>query len=386
VTTYDARDIRVWSGIPFHMSRAVERRTTVEYIGSLRDPISGRVLAGEVANRLRGTRAFRRERNEPIVRSHARQISARLRNGRAKAVLSPGTIPLAHLESELPRVSWTDATFAQLVSDYAEYRVIDRASVRAGHRLEEKALARSDALIYSSEWAAVSAIERYGADPEKVHVVPFGANLVSPTDADVADSVDSRSRDRWRLLFIGSDWERKGGAVAVEAFRRVRASAPGSELIIVGAKPSRMRLPEGVRFAGFLDKRRRDEDDELRALLASSHVVLVPSRADCTPIAICEAFAFGVPVVAAAVGGIPSMIGTGTSATLLPPSAEASDYADAVSALLGDPEAYRAAALAARAEHVSRLSWDVGAGEVVRILQDLVEGRPAGRRVRSPGA
>jgi hypothetical protein len=101
VTTYDASDMSVWSGIAYHMAQALERRTAVDRIGPLRDALTGRILAGELANRLRGRRVFRRERDASVARSYARQVEARLRGGRAGAGVSPPTNPSAHPEKGL---------------------------------------------------------------------------------------------------------------------------------------------------------------------------------------------------------------------------------------------------------------------------------------------
>jgi glycosyltransferase involved in cell wall biosynthesis len=178
----------------------------------------------------------------------------------------------------------------------------------------------------------------------------------------------------WRLLFVGSDWERKGGQLAVAALRELRRAAPGAELTIVGATPTEA-VGAGVHVAGFLDKRRSSDVAQFARLLAEADLLLVPSRADCTPLAIAEAYAYGVPVVAAAVGGIPSMLGGSPAATLMDAEAGPSDWAKAISAVLADRAAYRRAALAAREEHVNRLDWDVACVRVLEIVEALRDGR-----------
>ena len=55
--------------------------------------------------------------------------------------------------------------------------------------------------------------------------------------------------------------------------------------------------------------------------------MLFPTRADCTPIALCEAAAYGIPVVAADVGGISSIV-TPNTGRLMPATSTPEDYAE----------------------------------------------------------
>src|SRR5262249_30465155 len=155
---------------------------SVRYIGPLDRAWSSRVFVGRAMNRLRSRRRFRFERHPTIARGFGRQAGERLTAADAEVAFGTGTIPLAFLDFARPIVVWTDATSDGLLDFYPEFTGLERSTIENGHRLESEALRRCSAAIYSSEWAARSAIDRYGADPGKVHVVPFGANLTSPPD------------------------------------------------------------------------------------------------------------------------------------------------------------------------------------------------------------
>src|SRR6185436_3482760 len=93
-------------------------------------------------------------------------------------------------------------------------------SLARGHAMEQRAIDRAALAIYSSDWAASSAIARYHADRNKVKVVPFGANIEeSRTLEEVRAMIAARPRDVCRLLFVGVGWERKGGDIAIEVAR-----------------------------------------------------------------------------------------------------------------------------------------------------------------------
>jgi hypothetical protein len=92
-------------------------------------------------------------------------------------------------------------------------RAIENYNIALRHisQVEQAALNRCCLAIYSSEWAASTALRHYAVDARKVKVVPFGANvdgLQSPDE--VARITSGKSADVCRLLFVGVDWIRKG--------------------------------------------------------------------------------------------------------------------------------------------------------------------------------
>lgn len=92
-------------------------------------------------------------------------------------VFSPGTIPIAHLKTNYPIVFWADATFAGMIDFYPSFSNLCSRSIRDGNRMEQAALSKCSLAIYSSEWAAKTALDNYDVNPQKVKVVPFGANI-----------------------------------------------------------------------------------------------------------------------------------------------------------------------------------------------------------------
>jgi glycosyltransferase involved in cell wall biosynthesis len=380
VTTYDPCDVRAWSGIGHAMAVAVrEAGADVQLVGPLRTPLTaGRVVAA-VANRIGARAVFQRDREASVARSYARQTARRVGAG-CDVVFSPGTIPIAFLDQATPVAFWTDATFRQLLDFYPDYSGLSRHTIRAGERLEKRALERCSAAFYSSDWAARSAREDYGADPAKLHVVPFGANIETPGEQTVRDALERRTLEPVRIVFIGEDWDRKGGIMALDVLAELRGRGVDARLTIIGPSPVAEQPSEAIEPLGYLDKRLARDRELFGRTLLQAHLLLLPSSADCTPVAICEAFAHGVPVVASDVGGIMSLVTHGVSGKVLDPLAEPRDYADAVLALVSNRASYERAALAARLDHIERLNWATSATSVLRVLDALTIRRSAGGR------
>src|SRR5688572_14595717 len=238
VSTYDARDVRHWSGLGYHIAQSLEAQgLELEYVGPLREARAAYFKAKHAFVKYVMRKGYTREREPAIVRGFARQVERHLANSDAQVVFGPGSIPLSLVPCRQPIVFWVDATFAGMLNYYPGYSNLWRGSVRNGFEMEREAMRRCALAIFASRWAADSAIRGYPGDidPAKVKVVPFGANLAeTPPVEKVWAAIDARPTDRSTLLFIGVDWERKGGDVVVDTARSLNEGGLPTELLIVG--------------------------------------------------------------------------------------------------------------------------------------------------------
>jgi glycosyltransferase involved in cell wall biosynthesis len=303
----------------------------------------------------------------------ADRVAKSLRGFAYDVVFAPDTIPVAYLDDERPVVTWTDATFASILGFYPGFgpETIAAESIRDGISLDRRAISRSDLSIYGSDWAARSAIDDLDADESRIAVVPFGANTPrDPSEDEVTAAVDRRDATTCKLLFLGSDWERKGGPLAIEVAAGLNAGGRPAVLTIVGCTPA---IPEHHRrfvdVVGFLDK---DGADAARfeSILAASHFLILPTRAECFGLPFCEASAFGVPSLAANVGGVSTPVRDGVNGALFDPGATAGDYVSFIDRLLSSG-GYRTLAVDAYGEYRRRLNWRTSAASVTSLLGDL---------------
>ena len=374
VTTYDASDISNWSGLGLHIAQSLENAGhDLDYVGPLRTANRGFHLGWKAALRPFGKRHLT-ERQPDVLKSYARQINRRLARSKPDAVFSPGTIPVSLLDCDIPIVTWTDASFAGLSSTYPEFQNITRESRTKGDAMEQEALSRCRLAIYSSQWAAQSAIDHYDVDPSRVQVVPFGANLESETPvAEIESSIDARPEDRCRLLFLGVEWERKGGDIAVEIAHRLNRCGLPTELHIVGCEPED-ELPDFVKVHGFISKSTPEGRATIDGLLSRSHFLLQPSRAECYGLAFAEASAHGVPSLAADVGGIATVVRNGINGRIFDAGTSPNDYASTIGRLMSEPWRYRALARSSHREFRERLNWNAAGATVTRLLEKLNQG------------
>jgi glycosyltransferase involved in cell wall biosynthesis len=371
-TLYDPRDEAAWSGLGHAIARSLEQAgVDVDFAGPLEAPRSLRDrAAASLAWRLApGGQLLDREPG--WARSLARQVDQAVAKRRPDALVSPGTIPVAHARPGIPLLVWADATFAAMVGYYPGWVGLSSLSRRQGNALEQRAMRRAESLVFASEWAAESAIADYGVDPGKVHVVPFGPNLpIEHGPEDVRAWVDERPRDRCRLLLVGVEWERKGVDTAIGAAVALNEAGLDTTLTVVGVvPPARSAVPPCVEITGPLAR-----GPELAACYQEAHFLVLPTRSEAFGVVFCEASAFAVPSVASNTGGVASAIAEGRNGRLLPADASPHDYAATILELFSDFEAYRRLALSAYGEYEQRLNWATSGSRVRGLLETIVEG------------
>ncbi|MEJ2036879.1 MAG: glycosyltransferase family 4 protein, partial [Maritimibacter sp.] len=197
----------------------------------------------------------------------------------------------------------------------------------------------------------------------------FGVNLEALPDTPPGKP----PLGRVNLLFVGIDWERKGGDIAVAALDELRALGVNAVLTIVGRCPVRHRGHPAIRAMGFLNKNRARDAARMRALYREAHLLLLPSRADCTPMVVAEAMAHGTPVLASEVGGIPEQIGGDGAGQVLPLFTSPAEWARTIAAMtVPDRYAWMSDAAFDRAQ--SQLNWDVWATRIADLARRAAQG------------
>ncbi len=376
VTTYDAQDVNKWSGLGYYIAQSLIVQTIeLEYIGPLVKKFATKILCKYKRYYYEAFHKTYLIDPEPLVLKHyAAQVAKRIASTKVDAVFGVTTNPIAYLEVNYPIVFWADATFSGVLDFYPHYSNLCEETIQNGHRMERLALEKCKLAIYASDWAAQTAITHYGADPAKVKVVPFGANIEDEKTLDeVKVLVESRSTEVCKLLLLGVDWLRKGGDIAFKVAQELNASGLKTELTVVGCQPLvEEPLPDFVKPLGFISKSTPEGKQRISQLIAESHFLIVPSQAECYGIVFCEANALAVPCLATKVGGIPTIIKDDLNGKLFVKDAEISEYCAYISRTFSNYSEYKNLALSSFYEYQSRLNWAVAGQTVRNLLLDVI--------------
>ncbi|MGC9504678.1 glycosyltransferase family 4 protein [Baaleninema sp.] len=310
-------------------------------------------------------------------REYARQFQEKLNrlNRNIDIILTSDSNLIAYLDSPKPFAIWTDTPYAGLINFYPNYQNLCRETQNQLYQMDKLALNKCQWIFFASNWAANIAIKTYQLPPQKIHIVPFGANFdFNPKFEDVEAAIASRPptpspQTPCKLLFLGVNWIRKGGNLALQVAKTLNRNGIPTELTIAGCRPPTDEpLPDFVRCVGFLDRTLEIDRQTLHRHFAESHFLILPSTAECYGHVFCEANGFGVPCLASNVGGIPTVIRDGINGKTFPRHASPSDYCNFIAEVFSTPDSYRHFALSAFKEYQTRLNWDVAAKRVREIL------------------
>lgn len=170
-----------------------------------------------------------------------------------------------------------------------------------------------------------SVIEDYSCNPEKVVCVYCGSNV----KVEECEIFESNRFLKKNILFVGLDWNRKGGPVLAEAFKTIVATYPDATLTIVGCNP-RLNLPN-TRVLGKVDI------SKVMNYYNEASIFCLPTTLEPFGIVFLEAMAHKLPVVATNIGAIPDFIHDGKNGYLVDPN-NAELLSEALMKLLGSEE------------------------------------------------
>lgn len=303
------------------------------------------------------------------------QVQDQLRQKPCDVIVAPvASRELAFLETTIPIIYLSDTT-CKLYCQYYPLN-LDPQELEWKENEESTAIAKASKLVYSSEWAASSAICDYQAETVKIEIIPFGANIDNPPAANQV--LSPRPTSPCRLLFMGRDWHRKGGDIAYQTLISLQQQGMDAELIIVGSTPPASTKSEKLTLIPFLNQNIPQERQQFQELFLTSHFLISPTRADCSPMVFCDANAFGLPVLTTDVGGIPTIINEGKNGYMFPLSASGEDYANLIAQTFSNPTRYAQLVSSSREEYDKRLNWNKWAERIHDLSLTMVESEELG--------
>jgi glycosyltransferase involved in cell wall biosynthesis len=350
----------------------------VQMVAPLRRDFKYMFLAHKAVGRLTG-RGVQIDRHPLALRSYARQIGRQLAQSNVDAIFAPSSIPVSALDTRTPILFWGDAVIDSMCDYYpGAFARMGARNLDLARNQEQAALEKSRFAIYASEWAANSVRKHYNVNGDQIQVIPFGANLaIRHSRPDISHFIEQRLARQCRLLFIGVDWERKGGPTALETVEILNQRGVPATLTIVGTEAPDSPFVERL---GFISKSTIAGQQRLSELLQSSTFFLLPTRAEAAGIVFCEASAFGLPIVSTNTGGVGTYVVDGSNGLLLPMHACARDYADGIERLWKDRSLYRKISLNGFDEYEQRLNWDVAIQRLLQLVQTAVAERATSGR------
>lgn len=253
----------------------------------------------------------------------------------------------------VPHFMYTDHT-ALANLQYPDIQRRDELTVTERWLALEKTIYQNATLNFTmSNHISRSIAQDYDCPPDKIERVFAGSNV---THTPV---IQTKRYDQKNILFVGVDWERKGGPQLLEAFKLVRQQHPDARLTIVGCSPE-IDVPN-CEVVGRVPK------EEVGRYYENATVFCLPTRREPFGFVFIEAMAYKLPIVASNIGAIPDFVTPGVNGYTVGPD-DVAGLAAALCELVADPAKCQAFGEYGYRTFVPAYSWD----NVVRLIRDAV--------------
>jgi alpha-1,3-rhamnosyl/mannosyltransferase len=235
---------------------------------------------------------------------------------------------------------------------------------------------RAAVVAVPSAFTRARVVDRLGADPDRVVVVPWSAPAAPPPGSDGRAELPATIREHPFVLYPAITYPHKNHAVLLDAFATAALASTDLRLVLIGghgrseaAVAERMARPD---LAGRVVRLGRVADATRDALVAAATIVAVPSRYEGFGLPALEAMAAGVPVVVADAGSLPEVVAPDTP--VVDPD-DVPGWAAAIGALADDP-ARRAELAAAGRRRAAELTAARSAAAMLDVWRRALESRP----------
>ncbi|HET9719236.1 MAG TPA: glycosyltransferase [Solirubrobacteraceae bacterium] len=226
---------------------------------------------------------------------------------------------------------------------------------------------RYDVVVAVSESTRRMLADRYHYPESKLVTIPNGWS---------GSPVAQARRPAHRIVCVANLRRQKGHDVLLSAFAQVVRQLPDAELLLVGDGPLRAGLSEQARRLGIeRSVQFTGAADDVWPLLAEADVFALASRYEPLGLAVLEAMAAGLPVVAAAVDGLTEIVEDGVSGYLVPRD-DPDALAKKLICLFGSPDQMRSMAMAGKTK-----AADYGADTMRRRYSELYMNQASVHRI-----
>ena len=282
-------------------------------------------------------------------------------------------------------------TLAELKNQVSQSRDEWEGDVRFG--IERLTVATADQVVASTPVDGNHLETYYGADTERVSIVPCGVDMdqFQPGDRRCARAALGLG-DEQVILFVGRIQALKGIEVLIRAARLLldRENIRPFRVVIVGGRPtgdsddpearelSRLKsLARDLEVERLLDWRGAVAHEELCQYYQAADVTVMPSTYESFGLVAVESMACGTPVVAARVGGLQATVQDGRTGYLVP-WRDAGLYADRIGEILADPTLRQRMGTESR-RRAGEFGWGRVASQMVQLYEELMETEAANR-------
>ena len=259
------------------------------------------------------------------------------------------------------KCSFHDGNFSTMINSTLNKPSLPKSTLERVFASEKTVYHEMDIIFPMSEWLKRSFVRDFHVPENKLVVVGSATNL--PDDLIFKGKKDYANPS---ILFVGTDFRRKGGFDLLDAFKKVRKDIHDARLSIVGYKLR--EDPPGVSSLGPLSKDVPHERDIFRRLYKEASLFVMPSLYEPFGIVFAEAMVNRIPCIGANTCAMPEIIEEGKCGFLVPVN-DTKALALRIIELLKQPKLMEKIGNYCYQKYLANYTWDVVARKVFKAIR-----------------
>lgn len=363
VSSGNPRDKRQWSGTEYSIYQQLMKYYNV-------DVLTVKVKWARLLDklRMRVMTLGRQHTGFGLLDSYisSKRVQRKLNKGMYDAAFVFGCTNTAFLKTSTPVVYFTDATTHVMQGYYWSFRQL---LSKEADFIQGRCLRNNTINLAASSWALEDMVNYFGASRQKCLVCRLGANV------EIDNAIPTSKGKDTNILFVGAEWKRKGGNIAIDTLRRLKEMDKDRhfKLHMVGKKPEKDISEKDVIHYGVLNRNIPEQEALHTKLFKESDIFLLPTKAECAGIVFCEASAYGIPCVTYDTGGIADYVMNGVNGFRLAPGASGKEFAETILNILDTPSLKDKLSEGGKKLYKDSLNWDAYGKTISSVIERLTE-------------
>ncbi|MBL7918425.1 MAG: glycosyltransferase family 4 protein [Bacteroidia bacterium] len=370
LSSNNPQDIHAWSGIHYSIFQSLNKHIgKVTALGPYKNNfVDFLIKAKKIFYKIVFNKRYNQYHSNLLAKDYGKYFNEKIREDKYNLIVAvSASAELAYLETDVPVVFISDALFTNSLNYYTTLSNLCKASLKEGYDTEGKALRKSSLLYLPSEWAANAAINDFTISKDKIVIAPMGANLTDiPTTEFVLNYKKQKNNSVLNLVFVGVNWDNKGGQKAYDCLLEILDSGQKAELTIVGCKIPESITHKNLKNIPFIRKTTTEGKKQFEELYLNADFLILPTKFEAFGIVFCEAAAYGVISIANNTGGTPTSVKE--NGILMNVNADAKNYADEILSVYNNKQKFSEMKIAARERYNKELNWDSWAINLKKVL------------------
>lgn len=309
------------------------------------------------------------------IKGYGEQLQNYIDKENFDAIFSTSTLYAARVQSYKPVFAYTDLSYINALDYYNFASSLHPKSREEAIEVDRFCFEKYTKIFLASEWAKKHTIEAYNLPSNKIIVIGRGANLVSNYDHQKLNNIISErlSADIKNFLFVGKNWESKGGEVAYQIVKKMIENGFKVKLQIVGCSPpTKFKNTNIVEVFGLINTKNEKGKKTLKELYEKAWIFILPTKFEAMGISFNEASSFGLPSISFNTGGVSTAIENNKSGFLFELNDSIDYMYSRIISLFNDKELYKKMAHNAYDKFKNENNWDTIALKIKNAIEPII--------------